>query len=125
MAVKAELPLTRLHLRRARGFLGRLVGLLGRSRMGHDEAFLIERCAAIHTIGMRMPIDVVFLSAHGVVINIYNCVRPGRVLRCPGAAHVLELAAGAAAQLILRPGVTVAVGPATLCIAFTEREFPS
>ena len=125
MALKVDLPLARLHLRRARGFLGRLVGLLGCSRMGHDEAFLIDRCAAIHTIGMRMSIDVVFLSAHGVVTNVYHCVRPGRVLRCPGAAHVLELAEGAAAQLLLRPGVTVAFGPSTLFIAFTEREFSS
>jgi|688.fasta_scaffold59726_5 uncharacterized membrane protein (UPF0127 family) len=125
MAVKADLPLARLRLRRARGFLGRLVGLLGRNRMGCDEAFLIDRCAAIHTIGMRMSIDVVFLSAHGVVTDVHSCVRPGRVLRSPGAAHVLELAEGAAVQLRLRPGVTVTFGPATLYIAFTETEFPS
>jgi uncharacterized membrane protein (UPF0127 family) len=125
MAVKADLPRACLRLRRARGFLGRLVGLLGRNRMGRDEAFLIDRCAAIHTIGMRMSIDVVFLSAHGVVTDVYNCVPPGRVLRCPGAAHVLELAEGAAVQLRLRPGVTVTFGPVTLDITSTEREFPS
>ena len=125
MAMKADFRPVRLHLRRAHGFLGRLIGLLGRRRMGHDEAFLIDRCTAIHTIGMRMSIDVVFLSARGVVTDVHCCVRPGRILCCPDAAQVLELAEGVAIQLQLRPGATVTSSPETLYIAFTEREISS
>lgn len=120
MAVKTEQRRLCLNLRRARGFIERLIGLIGRTDMAPDEAFLIERCAAIHTIGMRMPIDVVFLSAHGVVVEVCSAMRPGRMRRCPGAAHTLELAAGAASRSLLRPGVTLVFGLSTLSIVSTE-----
>ena len=125
MAVRTTLPGLCLNLRRARGFLERLIGLMGRTDMAPDQAFLIEGCAAIHTIGMRMPIDVVFMSEHGVVITVCHAVRPGRIRRCPGAAHTLELAAGAASRALLRPGVTFLFGTSTLSIVSTELEVQS
>jgi len=125
MAVRAAQLGLCLNLRRARGFFERLIGLMGRTDMAPDQAFLIEGCAAVHTIGMRMPIDVVFLSEHGVVVAVCHAVRPGRIRRCPGAAHTLELAAGAASRASLRPGVTLLFGTSTLSIVFTELEVQS
>ena len=125
MAVKAEQRGSCLNLRRARGFIERFIGLIGRTDMAPDEVFLMERCAAIHTIGMQMPIDVVFLSAHGVVIKVCHALQPGRIRLCPGAAYTLELAAGTAATFSLRPGSTIVLGPSTLFVVPTKLEIKS
>lgn len=70
-------------------------GLLGRSRLESGEALLIPRCRQVHTIGMRFPIDVVFLDRHGVVVRACS-LPPGRlspvVIR---GRDVVELRAGA------------------------------
>lgn len=84
-------------VRVCRSFFSRLVGLLGVSHISPDEACLIRRCSGVHTIGMRFPIDVVFLDAHDRVISVYANIRPNRIIAFrPGAKNVLESAAGAA-----------------------------
>lgn len=83
----------------------RLRGLIGRARLQPDEALLIRSCSAIHTFGMRFPIDVVFLDARGVVLKAVSNVRPWRVGPiCLGSAAVLELPSGAIRQFGIRPG---------------------
>lgn len=59
---------------------------------------LLNPCSAIHTLGMRFPIDVAFLDASGRVVRIHRNVPPNRLLvrGGRGAAMALELAAGAA-----------------------------
>jgi uncharacterized membrane protein (UPF0127 family) len=47
-------------------------------------------------IGMRCPLDVVFLDGSGEVLATYRAVNPGwRARGHPNATHTLELAAGA------------------------------
>ena len=61
----------------------------------------------IHTIGMRFPIDVAFLSPEGVVKDFRRSLRPGRPLvfcREPGRASALEAAAGTWEAWHLKPG---------------------
>ena len=70
---------------RARGLLGRSVAWLR-----PDEVLVFAPCASIHTLGMREPIDVAFLSSTGAVLRSERAVAPGRLLRCPGAALTLE-----------------------------------
>ena len=70
---------------RARGLLGRSVAWLR-----PDEVLVFAPCASIHTLGMREPIDVAFLSSTGAVLRSERAVAPGRLLRCPGAALALE-----------------------------------
>lgn len=70
---------------RARGLLGRSVAWLR-----PDEVLVFAPCASIHTLGMREPIDVAFLSGTGAVLRSERAVAPGRLLRCPGAALALE-----------------------------------
>ena len=83
-------------------FGGRLRGLLGRD--GVDGALLIEHARAVHTLGMRFPIDVAYLDSTMTVVDTTSMRtwRPGRPrLR---ARCVLEAEAGAFERWRLRPG---------------------
>lgn len=83
-------------VRRADRFLERAVGLLPQRSVMPDEGLWIEGCAAIHTIGMRATIDVVFLDREGTVLREVETARPWRTLiACRGAHAVVELGAGA------------------------------
>ena len=79
-------------------------GLLGRDPPPDATALVIEPCRAVHTLGMRFPIDVVFCTGRGVVLRIVAALPPGRLAQQKGAARVLELRAGEAARLGLRVG---------------------
>lgn len=81
---------------RLTGFYRRALGLLGRSSLEPDEGAWIAPCNAIHTIGMRVPIDVIFLDARGRVVRLESEVRPNRAaLVCHRAKVVVELGCGA------------------------------
>jgi uncharacterized membrane protein (UPF0127 family) len=81
---------------RLSGFLQRAVGLLARNSLAQDEGVWIARCNAIHTMGMRVPIDVVWVDGEGRVLRMEPNVRPNRfALACPQAEAVIELGCGA------------------------------
>lgn len=42
-------------------------GLLGRN--GVEGAFVLPRCRWVHTLGMRIPLDVAYLDETGVVVK--------------------------------------------------------
>jgi uncharacterized protein len=71
----------------------RLLGLalLDRGRAG--EGLLIPGCRSVHTIGMRFPLDLLFLDRDGQVIELRRSVPPGRIARNRAADAVLELPA--------------------------------
>ena len=83
---------------RAVSFRERTLGLLGRDALGSGAALLIERCGAVHTVGMRFALDVVFLDRACRVARVVRGVRPGRLMVWGGwrAASVLESEAGRA-----------------------------
>lgn len=84
---------------RADRFLPRLVGLLGRRALAEGEGLLLVPCSSIHTLGMRFPIDVLFLGPEGNVLRALHGVPPWRVpAPVPGARMVLELPAGTLAR---------------------------
>lgn len=83
----------------------RMRGLLGRPPPGPGSALLITPCAAIHTVGMRYPIDVVYLDAEEQVLELVEALAPWRWSACRRARAVLELAAGGAALLGIEPGL--------------------
>ena len=83
----------------------RLLGL-ALMRRPPEHALLIPRCRSVHTWGMRLPIDVVFLAClpGGVtVLSVHTRVPPRRVVshRGAGPIAVLELPGGMAARLRL------------------------
>lgn len=66
-------------IRKADNFITRLVGLLKRSTLGPEEALWLMPSKGIHTIGMKFPIDVVFLNKNNIVLRIASGMVPYRV----------------------------------------------
>jgi uncharacterized membrane protein (UPF0127 family) len=88
--------------------LPRMKGLLGRKSLATDEGILIRPAPSIHTLFMRFPIDVVFLSRKGEVLKIAEHVGPWRARSCRHSYAVLELAAGEAGRRGLAVGDRIA-----------------
>lgn len=80
----------------ARSCFSRMRGLLGRPTLPDGQALLISPCSAIHTIGMKFPIDVRFYDRNGICIREVLNVPPGRFWVGGGwrAGSVLESRAG-------------------------------
>lgn len=103
--------MVRLPCRRVTGLPDRLRGLIGRPAPAAGTAWLFARCRAVHTLGMRYPIDVVFVDRAYRVCRVVPALAPGRMAASLRARHVLELRAGEAARLGLMPGVAVRLAP--------------
>ncbi|NLL84246.1 MAG: DUF192 domain-containing protein [Lentisphaerae bacterium] len=82
--------------RRTTNVLERMRGLLGRRQLQAGEALVIEPCSAVHTVGMRYQLDLVFLDREWRVVRFVGGVRPGHLCVAGGrkAWLVVELAAG-------------------------------
>jgi uncharacterized membrane protein (UPF0127 family) len=97
--VLAALDVAESRRARARGLRG---------RDGIEGALLLRPCRAVHTLGMRFPIDVAYCrrqdDATFVVISVLE-MRRWRVGRPrPRATCVIEAEAGAFDRWRLRPG---------------------
>jgi uncharacterized membrane protein (UPF0127 family) len=75
-------------------YFSRLRGLLGRKQLGENDGLLLERCASVHTFGMRYPLDLVFLDKKGKVMKCQEGVKPYRTASARGAYYTLELNQG-------------------------------
>ncbi|QRR44403.1 DUF192 domain-containing protein [Bordetella pertussis] len=85
----------RLRLARARGWRGRLVGLLGRRRPpGPRSGLLMAPCRAVHTWGMAYAIDVAFVGRDGRVLRLVRGLKPWRGALCVRAVAVVETRVG-------------------------------
>lgn len=84
---------TMLRVMVARTFAARLRGLIGARALPAGVAALwIPRCSAVHTVGMKRDLTLIWLDRTGVVVRIVVGAPPGRwMLSCPGAVSVLEL----------------------------------
>jgi uncharacterized membrane protein (UPF0127 family) len=72
---------------------------MGKGAAG-NAALLLEPCNSIHTCFMRFEIDAVFLDEAGVVVKIYNNIKPWRfILPVKNSRATLELAQGLAGKL--------------------------
>ena len=70
----------------------RLVGLLGKRSLDPESGLWIVPSCGVHTLGMRFPIDVIFLNEELRVVHLCESVRPFSVTRlCLQAESVLEL----------------------------------
>ena len=91
----------------AESFHARARGLLGRD--GIDAAFVLRPARQVHTIGMRITIDVAFCARDGTVLHT-AVMRPGRMSRLVWRSRfVVEAAAGSFAAWGVRRGVGVVV----------------
>jgi uncharacterized protein len=82
-------------------------GLLGHDRV--DGALVLRPCRQVHTIGMRVPIDVVWCDGNGQVLRIVRLGRQ-RVSRLVWRSRfVIEAEAGAVARWGLGVGDVVEI----------------
>ena len=89
----------------ARSFWRRFMGFMGRRSISDDEGILFPHCNSIHTLFMRLTIDVFYLGENGEVIEVFSHLKPWRLLfPIRGVKHVLETAAGTAQKLGIRKG---------------------
>jgi uncharacterized membrane protein (UPF0127 family) len=79
-------------------------GLLKRTSLPRGEGLWIAPCEAIHTIGMKFPIDVLFLDRKRKVLKIREKMPRSRMSMCLRAHSVLELPSGTAEETGTAPG---------------------
>jgi uncharacterized membrane protein (UPF0127 family) len=96
----------------AEHFGERLVGLMGRRSLAMGEGLHILPCNSIHTFFMRIPIDVAFLDAKGVIVKQFSALPPWRTTTVyVKARSVLELPAGTLEASGTREGDRLAFEP--------------
>lgn len=69
-------------------------GLLGRNGLSEGEGLWIIPCEAVHTFGMKFPIDLVYLDSKLSVRKVKSAVPATRISVCLSARSVIELPAG-------------------------------
>jgi uncharacterized membrane protein (UPF0127 family) len=98
------------NLAAATGIFSRMKGLLGRKSLPAGEGLWIKPCKSIHTIGMKFPIDVIFLDAGNMVVAALPAIQPGRLSPFyASAASVIELPVGTIEQTATQPGDSIAL----------------
>ena len=75
----------------------RKTGLLKHQRLERGEGLWITPCEGVHTVGMKFPIDVLFLDKKRKVVKIRAAMPRWRLAACLWAHSVLELPSGTAA----------------------------
>jgi len=88
----------------AGSFLDRLQGLLGKTGLSDQQGLLLTACGSVHTVGMRFPIDVIFLDADLKILACHSGVSALRMKSCWGARTTLEVAAGGVERHEVVPG---------------------
>lgn len=72
-------------------------GLLKHQHLNPGDGLWLVPCEAVHTFGMKFPIDVLYLSRAKKVLKIESCLPKRRISVHLRAHSVLELPAGMAA----------------------------
>lgn len=73
-------------------FLSRLVGLLRVSSLDPGEGLLIHPSQGVHTLGMKFPIDVIFLDRKLRVLEMRRALKPFRMTTLNfSTSSILEL----------------------------------
>ena len=75
----------------------RKTGLLKHNGWNRGEGLWITPCEGVHTVGMKFPIDVLFLDKRRKVVKIRAAMPRWRMAACLWAHSVLELPSGTAA----------------------------
>jgi uncharacterized membrane protein (UPF0127 family) len=88
----------------------RLSGFLLYNTIHAGEGLWFDNCQAIHTIGMRARVDLIFLAKDDRILRIEYSVPPNRLaVICAGACAVVELGAVSPQQRDIRPGDRLAL----------------
>ena len=91
-------------------FEARRRGFLGRTSIEPGEGMLLTPCRAIHMVGMKIALDVVFLDRRMNVVALYADVKPGVLNKSSRRAEsTLELPAGTIEAKRIEVGDTLQV----------------
>lgn len=82
----------------------RKTGLLKHTGLNPGEGLWITPCEAVHTIGMKFAIDVLFLDKKRRVLKVRHSMPRWRISGSLFAHSVLELPSGTAAATKTAPG---------------------
>ncbi|OWT77189.1 hypothetical protein CEY04_14530 [Achromobacter sp. HZ28] len=85
---------SRLRLLPLRRWCARFRGLAGRPPPRGAIGVWLQPCRAVHTLGMRYPLDLFFLDHNKQVIKVVAGLPPRRLASCLRAVSVVELQAG-------------------------------
>ncbi|MBC5815931.1 MAG: DUF192 domain-containing protein [Candidatus Eremiobacteraeota bacterium] len=78
----------------------RIVGFLDSKTIEEDQAIWFDRCANVHTLGMRARIDIIFLDAGQRVLALERNVAANRAnISHALASSVLELGTSTMARI--------------------------
>jgi uncharacterized membrane protein (UPF0127 family) len=82
------------HLKRGETFWSRALGLLMRAPLQPGEGLWLAPCRWVHTLGMRSPIEVIYVNAQGIIVGMQT-LPPNRFGQyTPQAWGVLEVPVG-------------------------------
>ena len=96
----------------ADNFWRRLRGLLGRDGLEAGEGLVIKPCTSVHMLGMRFPLDVLYLDRAGTVLRVLPALRPGQFGPVVWRSHMaVEFPAGTIAATGTVPGDRVELEP--------------
>ncbi len=83
-------------VRLARRWGERLIGFLNRRHVAPNEGLWFPDCAIIHTVGMQIPLDVIFVDDNNCVLRaLRNVARNRLFVACRQASATIELGEGA------------------------------
>lgn len=75
--------------------MARMVGLLNKSSLEPSSGIWIKGCSSVHTIGMKFPIDLIFVDRNGKVLKTVAKAQANKlVFSCRGAKDVIEMGEG-------------------------------
>jgi len=97
------------HIQAAQDSAARRQGLLAVNDLDADSGLWLNPCEAVHTFGMKIEIDAVFLDASLRVRKISAHLKPNRIAFCFTARSVLEIRGGIAGTSGLKCGDQLAL----------------
>ncbi len=68
----------------------KMKGLIAKPYLKQDEYYVFPACNAIHTFGLRFPIDVVFCNKFGEVVRYNRLLSPNRIVFVAKAFFAIE-----------------------------------
>jgi uncharacterized membrane protein (UPF0127 family) len=75
-------------------------GLAGLNSLPAGWGLRIDRCRAVHTVGMLFALDLLWIGRDGSVVRVDRDVAPRRQAGCLRARSVLEVRAGQADRFL-------------------------
>lgn len=96
--------ITQLDVMQTQSLIERLCGLLVLDNLVQGQVLWLEPCNSIHTIGMKYPLDLIYLDRYNMVCRLSENVKSWRMRFCLKAKVTMELAAGSIKDLNVQLG---------------------